>query len=473
MPAKREDTTSPRDSDATTSPSSAAASSASPSPGARARAGCRSSCSTAASSAPGPRASPPGCSRRSPRPTPASAPLLELGLRSAQRWPAFAAELGEVSGVDVGYRARAARSCSPATATRPRRSSASARCASASGCASSALLPSAARRARARARARRCAARSTCPTTTRSTRAACARRSRAPRERAGAVLRPGVEVDDLAALPAEQVVVAAGPWSGAFGDEARVRPVKGQSLRLRDPPGPGLLERVVRWGQPSPGYLVPRGDGRYVLGATLEERGFDTAVTAGGAARAAARRRASSCPASLELEVEEHARRPAPRHARQRAAHRPLAARPARRVGHRATTATASCWRPSPPSSSSPSWPASRSSTPSAPSASRGRAPRGGDSRDRPQRRAARARRRDDRRAAGRPRRRGSAPAVSPSPSTARSSRGREWPSHRVDDGRPRRGAVRDAGRLTVSTDADPDHRHARSRSPGARCARA
>jgi glycine oxidase len=31
-----------------------------------------------------------------------------------------------------------------------------------------------------------------------------------------------------------------------------------------------------------PGYIVPRGDGRYVLGATMEERGFDTDVTAGG-----------------------------------------------------------------------------------------------------------------------------------------------------------------------------------------------
>jgi glycine oxidase len=31
------------------------------------------------------------------------------------------------------------------------------------------------------------------------------------------------------------------------------------------------------------GYLVPRGDGRYVLGATMEERGFDTTVTAGAA----------------------------------------------------------------------------------------------------------------------------------------------------------------------------------------------
>ena len=47
--------------------------------------------------------------------------------------------------------------------------------------------------------------------------------------------------------------------------QVRVRPVKGQTLRLRDPAGPGLLERVVRF---EGGYVVPRGDGRYVLGAT-------------------------------------------------------------------------------------------------------------------------------------------------------------------------------------------------------------
>jgi glycine oxidase len=57
-----------------------------------------------------------------------------------------------------------------------------------------------------------------------------------------------------------------------------MRPVKGQILALRDPAGPGLVQRVIRM---QPGYLVPRGDGRYVLGATVEERGFDTTVTAG------------------------------------------------------------------------------------------------------------------------------------------------------------------------------------------------
>jgi glycine oxidase len=50
-------------------------------------------------------------------------------------------------------------------------------------------------------------------------------------------------------------------------------------MRLCDPAGPGLLERVVRF---EGGYLVPRGDGRYVLGATMEERGFEPCATAGG-----------------------------------------------------------------------------------------------------------------------------------------------------------------------------------------------
>ena len=59
-----------------------------------------------------------------------------------------------------------------------------------------------------------------------------------------------------------------------------MRPVKGQILELRSPrrrrrPCGRIVasERV---------YLVPRPDGRLIVGATVEERGFDTAVTAGG-----------------------------------------------------------------------------------------------------------------------------------------------------------------------------------------------
>ena len=93
----------------------------------------------------------------------------------------------------------------------------------------------------------------------------------------------GVRLLDGSELRAEQVVIAAGIWSGQIGGmspELRVplRPVKGQVLRLHDPAGPGLLNRIVRM---PPAYIAPRGDGRYALGATMEERGFDTTVTAG------------------------------------------------------------------------------------------------------------------------------------------------------------------------------------------------
>lgn len=93
----------------------------------------------------------------------------------------------------------------------------------------------------------------------------------------------GVRLSDGEVIGAPQVVIAAGSWAGEIEEIpefARVplHPVKGQIMRLRDPAGPGLLSRVLRMGA---GYLVPRGDGRYVLGATMEERGFDTSVTAG------------------------------------------------------------------------------------------------------------------------------------------------------------------------------------------------
>jgi glycine oxidase len=55
--------------------------------------------------------------------------------------------------------------------------------------------------------------------------------------------------------------------------------VRGQLLRLRDPGGAWLLRGVVRF---EGGYLVPRADGGYVLGATVEERGYDVQPDAGG-----------------------------------------------------------------------------------------------------------------------------------------------------------------------------------------------
>jgi glycine oxidase len=229
--------------------------------------------------------------------------LLELGLRSAERWPAFAARLGEVSGVDVGYRAcgtlMLARDRDEAEALERERD-----LRERFGLRVERLLPSAARALEPALAPTLRGALHLPDDHAVAPRRVCEALARAAQD-AGAVLRPGVEVSDLAALRAEQVVVAAGPWSGAFGAEARVRPVKGQSLRLRDPAGPGLVDRVVRWGEPSPGYLVARGDGRYVLGATSEERGFDTAVTAGGL-HDLLRDASELVPGVLELEVEEH-----------------------------------------------------------------------------------------------------------------------------------------------------------------------
>jgi glycine oxidase len=93
----------------------------------------------------------------------------------------------------------------------------------------------------------------------------------------------GVVLADGEHIAAGQVVLAAGAWTSELdlpaGTSIPVRPVKGQILRLCDPGGPGLLRRVVRFHG---GYLVPRGDGRYVLGATMEERGHDLHPTAGG-----------------------------------------------------------------------------------------------------------------------------------------------------------------------------------------------
>ncbi|MFF7180613.1 glycine oxidase ThiO [Streptomyces sp. NPDC008121] len=104
------------------------------------------------------------------------------------------------------------------------------------------------------------------------------------RDRAvGAVLADGTE------LGADQVVLAAGSLSGRLDGVPEevlppVRPVKGQVLRLSVPPAyaPFLSRTVRAVVRGSHVYLVPRENGELVVGATSEELGWDTTVTAGG-----------------------------------------------------------------------------------------------------------------------------------------------------------------------------------------------
>ena len=226
---------------------------------------------------------------------PAEEPLLELGLRSARAYPRFVHELAAATDQDVGYTrcgtllvARdedEARGLEREHELRLRY-----------GLAVERLRPSAARRLE--------------PALTPALRLALAvpddhaidpRRLTAALavaiRRAGGEVREratvagleqtggrvsGVTLEDGSSVNAGAVVIAAGVWVGGLSlpTEIPLRPVKGQIMRLHDPAGPGLLSRVVRMG---PSYIVPRGDGRYVIGATSEERGFDTTVTAGAA----------------------------------------------------------------------------------------------------------------------------------------------------------------------------------------------
>ena len=86
-------------------------------------------------------------------------------------------------------------------------------------------------------------------------------------------------------LSAEQVLLANGTatpsLAGAFLPPAR--PVKGQILRLRTPSGGPSLSRTLRAVVAgSSVYIVPRADGRVVVGVTVEEHGAAGTVTAGG-----------------------------------------------------------------------------------------------------------------------------------------------------------------------------------------------
>lgn len=85
----------------------------------------------------------------------------------------------------------------------------------------------------------------------------------------GVVLADGTRID------AERVVLAAGAWSSRrLAKRLPIVPVKGQTLRLR---GPLPATRIIRSEHV---YVVPRASGETVIGATVEDAGYDTTATA-------------------------------------------------------------------------------------------------------------------------------------------------------------------------------------------------
>lgn len=235
---------------------------------------------------------------------PAAAAVLEMNLRSASMWPGFAAEISAESGIDVGLH-RSGTLMLAADADEARELERQGALRDSLGLATTRLRGSQARELEpALAPGIRLALHapedhSVDPRQVlEALRRACERAGVRLLEDAGAAAVEtvgagagagsgavrGLRLRDGSLVQARSVVLAGGAWSGAVEGLPEsalppVRPVKGQILRLRDPRGPGLIGRVLRY---EGGYLVPRGDGRYVLGATVEEQGFDASPTAGG-----------------------------------------------------------------------------------------------------------------------------------------------------------------------------------------------
>ncbi len=137
----------------------------------------------------------------------------------------------------------------------------------------------------------------------------------------------GVKLADGREVRAGAVVVAAGCWTSQLagvpeGVLPPVRPVKGHILRLRGPRTRPLLDRNVRCMVHGTSlYLVPRADGTIVVGATVEEKGYDTTVQA-GAVYELLRDARSIVPGIAELELVRESCGPAAGVTRQRAFYR-------------------------------------------------------------------------------------------------------------------------------------------------------
>src|ERR671912_1839069 len=219
---------------------------------------------------------------------------LRVNLLARERWPAFAAELEEVTGLPTGYRDSGALvvAADRDDAAALRRLHEFQR---SLGLDSEWLTPSACRALEPGLSPRIAGGIAARQDGSADPRATVHALAAAAEEVALGVEAHSIEHDGSAVtgvrtnqgvVECDQVVIAAGPWSASlapFGDGPPVRPVKGQIVELRTRGGmPQPFERVLRTPRC---YLVSRGDGRVVLGATVEEQGFDTAVTADGVFR--------------------------------------------------------------------------------------------------------------------------------------------------------------------------------------------
>jgi glycine oxidase len=205
--------------------------------------------------------------------------LLRLNLASAALWPSFAAELEEATGMPTSYAASGALvvAVDRDDAEELRRLHELQR---SLGLDSEWLVPSAARAAEPGLAPRIAGAIDAPGEAQVDPVAVVAALVRAFEDAGGRIQQ--AQVKSLDEIDAEQVVLAAGAWSAALAD-VRVHPVKGQLLHLRTRPGAApIAGRIIRTPRC---YIVPRADGRVVVGATVEEKGFDTSVDAGAVHR--------------------------------------------------------------------------------------------------------------------------------------------------------------------------------------------